>query len=723
MASTDARPVPIKNTAMRIYFAIVDADGDLVTGATGLDSEVSKDGGTFADCTNEATEIATSSGVYYLELSSTEMNADSVCVIIKTTSVGAKTTVVVMYPQEAGDIKVDVETISGDSAAADALEAVLDNTGAAVKITALTVTAGVDVTQSTGNGAGVTITGNGTGHGVVITSGNGVTGDALRLVANSTNGQGLAAYGVGTGHGIYAYGGLTGNGLKVVGGDTSGDGALFVSTVGAGLKGSSASGSGIMGQGGGTGHGMDLQSGTGTDATGLRASSNAGDNGWGATFLGAGGSAGVYVEGGATGPGMRLVGGDTSGPALRCATTSGNAIELAPTAGHGISAVANGTDKHGIYASGGTAGTCDGMSLVAGTGGVAFRGSGLEYLFSLAYNPAAKPGNASGLLNVLVEDDSGVPRYTANALELAPTDGAPMDADDIRDAIGLATANLDTQLAALDAAVGDVDTAVGDVGTDVGVVSSALAGLITTVGTAGAGLNDIPWNADWNAEVQSEVDDALRALHLHHLFETAYDPTAEPGNAAGLLNVLVENDAGVPRFTANALEQGSGGGLSAEAVAEAVWSTLTADIEVTGSFGVLLSELFPDTYDTLQNSVTAVLAQLDDIETTQAAHGGVLDRVPMSPAAVGSAMTLADDAITFAKIADGAFKDEHFEVPTLTGPAEGLLSMVVQTWRRHFMKVRLDASTLVTYADDGTTPITTQARSESTGVQTLGEAI
>lgn len=113
MASTDARPVPIKNTAYRVVFPILDADGDLVTGAAGLDSEVSKDQGTFADCTNEATEIATSSGMYYLDLTSTEMNADCVAVIVKTSTSGAKTTPIVLYPQESGDIKVDVQSYGG----------------------------------------------------------------------------------------------------------------------------------------------------------------------------------------------------------------------------------------------------------------------------------------------------------------------------------------------------------------------------------------------------------------------------------------------------------------------------------------------------------------------------------------------------------------------------------------------------------------------------------
>lgn len=98
MASTDARPFPLKNVAYRVTFPILDSDGDLVTGASGLDSEVSKDGGAFADCTSEATEIAASSGMYYLDLTSTEMNADTVAIIVKTSTSGAKTTPIVLYP-------------------------------------------------------------------------------------------------------------------------------------------------------------------------------------------------------------------------------------------------------------------------------------------------------------------------------------------------------------------------------------------------------------------------------------------------------------------------------------------------------------------------------------------------------------------------------------------------------------------------------------------------
>ena len=76
----------------------------------------------------------------------------------------------------------------------------------------------------------------------------------------------------------------------------------------------------------------------------------------------------------------------------------------------------------------------------------------------------------------------------------------------------------------------------------------------------GSTFTAIPWNASWDAEVESEVNDALVALHLDHLLAADYDPASKPGVSTALLNELVENDGGVARFTTNALEQGPGGG-------------------------------------------------------------------------------------------------------------------------------------------------------------------
>lgn len=113
MAASDARPVPRKNVAYRVTFPIRDNDGDLVTGAAGLDSEISRDGVAFIDATNEATELASSSGMYYLELTASEMNADTVAIIVKTSTTDAKTTPIVMYPEEVGDFRADVRQWMG----------------------------------------------------------------------------------------------------------------------------------------------------------------------------------------------------------------------------------------------------------------------------------------------------------------------------------------------------------------------------------------------------------------------------------------------------------------------------------------------------------------------------------------------------------------------------------------------------------------------------------
>ncbi len=96
----NALPYPVYGAPWGIVFPMLDADGDLVTGATTPDAEVSKNGDTFADCTNESTEIATNSGMYYLLLTGTEMTADVVAVIAKSATAGMKTTPIVMYPRK-----------------------------------------------------------------------------------------------------------------------------------------------------------------------------------------------------------------------------------------------------------------------------------------------------------------------------------------------------------------------------------------------------------------------------------------------------------------------------------------------------------------------------------------------------------------------------------------------------------------------------------------------
>jgi hypothetical protein len=111
---------PKKHIAFNVHFPIYDNDGDLVTAAAALDSEVSIDHGTFADCTNEATEIATSSGVYYLTLTLDEMNGDIITTITKTSTAAAKTAVNVMYTATRQLTDLAFPTTSGRSIDVDA---------------------------------------------------------------------------------------------------------------------------------------------------------------------------------------------------------------------------------------------------------------------------------------------------------------------------------------------------------------------------------------------------------------------------------------------------------------------------------------------------------------------------------------------------------------------------------------------------------------------------
>lgn len=78
------------------------------------------------------------------------------------------------------------------------------------------------------------------------------------------------------------------------------------------------------------------------------------------------------------------------------------------------------------------------------------------------------------------------------------------------------------------------------------------------------GANTTVPDAAGVAATPAEVATALTNIHLDHLLAANYDPAAKPGVATALLNELVEDDGGVSRYTANALEEApSGAGLTA----------------------------------------------------------------------------------------------------------------------------------------------------------------
>lgn len=122
------------------------------------------------------------------------------------------------------------------------------------------------------------------------------------------------------------------------------------------------------------------------------------------------------------------------------------------------------------------------------------------------------------------------------------------------------------------------------------------------IGADGAGLSAIPWNASWDAEVESEVTDALVAIHLDHLLAVDYDPAAKPGVATALFNEIIESDAGVARFTANALEQAPGGGGGGDATEANQTAILAALTTIDG----IVDAILVDTGTTLPAAIAAI---------------------------------------------------------------------------------------------------------------------
>ena len=73
-------------------------------------------------------------------------------------------------------------------------------------------------------------------------------------------------------------------------------------------------------------------------------------------------------------------------------------------------------------------------------------------------------------------------------------------------------------------------------------------------------------------------------------------------------------------------------------------------------------------------------------------------------------------------LADGLITDAKFTVPTVSGVSTGILGMIVQVWRRFFRKATKSSADIKTFADDGSTVLTTQPVSDVGGTETQGTA-
>lgn len=355
---------------------------------------------------------------------------------------------------------------------------------------------GVTITQSSSNTAGLSITGNGTGNGVTITSGSGATGTGLAISSAATNGTAVTLAGAGTGNGMTSTGGATGHGISAVGGATSGSGLRAVATTsgngiiatgvgttqaGIAATGGSTSSAGISATGGGTGSGILATSGSGATGNGITATA-ASTNGNGVSFTGTGTGAGALNTAGATGAGLSLVGGATSGNALQTAYTS----PVGPIKGFGViesGILQSATSTTAVLRSA----TSFADDLVIGSTLVITGGTGAGQ--SRAITDWVSSTDTATVATWTTTPDN---TSTYEVWGTSASSGSGLDAAGVRSAIGLASANLDTQLSAIDDYVDTEVAAIysrlgapagASIAADIAAVKSDTAAILTDTGT------------------------------------------------------------------------------------------------------------------------------------------------------------------------------------------------------------------------------------------------
>lgn len=138
-------------------FAYDSTDGSAKTGdAANITAQISLDGGTTAatDDTNPTELDATDApGVYLFDLTQAETNADLIVIapVSATSDIYVEPLIIYSEPEQRA---ADVTSLSGDSTAADNLEAALDGTGS------VTISANLDGSVGSVTGAVASVTGN-----------------------------------------------------------------------------------------------------------------------------------------------------------------------------------------------------------------------------------------------------------------------------------------------------------------------------------------------------------------------------------------------------------------------------------------------------------------------------------------------------------------------------------------------------------------------------------
>lgn len=245
-------------------------------------------------------------------------------------------------------------------------------------------------------------------------------------------------------------------------------------------------------------------------------------------------------------------------------------------------------------------------------------------------------------------------------------------------------------------------------------LASDIESLVDDIGAAGAGLSGIPWNSAWDAEVQSEVADALGV----------YDgPTNAEMEARTIVAANYALQASVDdlegRLTATRagyLDNLSGGAVALEATAQSILTDTGTDIPAS----------LTTIDDFLDTEVAAIKAKTDNLPSDPADQSAVEAAItaatsPLATAASVAGLNNLSAAQVNAEVVDVLRTDT---IPDSV-PADGsapTLSQAVYLILQRLYEAAVSGTTLTVYKPDGTTALVTCTINDDTSPTAITRA-
>jgi hypothetical protein len=485
---------------------VLDADGVAVTGGVVADFKISKNGGAPAALNGSATATHRHTGFYSLALTASDLDTVGTAEVTIDDTVNSCPLKEISVVEEAVYDLYFASSATGQVTLANGAHG-----GAAATLTLLSAAI------SNSGGIGLSVTGTTAGIKAISTAGpglhaTGTGGPGAKFEGTNGNNVGLDLAGFGSGAGMRATGGATGNGVSAIGGATSGGGFVMAATDGDAFK-CTGGGTGVDIRGDITG---DI---TGTLSTLTTYTGNTPQTGDAFAYLGtnlgalganateAGGTGDhltainlpnqtMDITGNITGNLSGSVGSVTGAVGSVTGNVGGSVGSLAAQAKADVNAEVDTalsdydaptraeltTDINSVIA------YLDGFVIAKGTIGATGNSTTALHLTGLTYGDDeinnyllaikdvstgewharwienwADTGDLATVSTLPFTPENSVDTYVILATRQDVTGGSGLDAAGVRAAVGLASANLDTQLADIEGKVDDAESLASDI--------------------------------------------------------------------------------------------------------------------------------------------------------------------------------------------------------------------------------------------------------------------